>query len=177
VVNDTIAGSARQRTPNDGGLQPGRQQMTKAFDLGDFERGLPLVPSIKDAVWTEWNAQDSDELSPVTVIAAKLDLLTADVAAIVCPLVEWSDDLEPLRPEQVEATVENWVGCTQGRPWMSHSSPKTVRINAGLLMTLLHAYTETVVEREGNDVGAWPEVFYDATQASLSALFDDEITD
>lgn len=50
------------------------------------------------AVWAVWGELGADEPAPVKVIAARLGLSAAEVAAVVYPPAifgEWRDDQEP----------------------------------------------------------------------------------
>ncbi len=56
---------------------------------------------VEEIIWTEWNALDDEEPSPVKRIARKLGLSTAEVAAVVYPTSGeldfglWDDRQEP----------------------------------------------------------------------------------
>jgi hypothetical protein len=57
-----------------------------------------MLTKLEQAVWAEWGSLAEDERSPVKRIAARLNIIPADVAFIVYPVEtfgRWADNQEP----------------------------------------------------------------------------------
>jgi hypothetical protein len=114
----------------------------------DHVHARAVAPSRRELVWEAWRSLDRNECSPVTKIAAQLDLTTAQVAEIVYPAEsygEWADEQEPMEfPDPVDPWFGNWrsaQGMTLCGPgdvtvWIDWSDP------AAALTVLLDKLTD-----------------------------------
>ena len=92
---------------------------------------------VAQRVWSEWEKLDFEESSPVTTIAAALNMTTAAVAAILFPGYDWDDSQDPMPPINPDGNKSGpeWIyqvyGLTTSRE-VAEADAATLRNPVGL---------------------------------------------